>query len=175
MAGLSAFRIGHSVGIGQQNLSQRQGKQGSELLPNIAALLICGIQLCRGDAFGQGLEDVSQSFAPNASPLGMGKNKRSQLPFSLWVHCFANAPYSNQQPVLDLDACPLRGYFYVTRPDRRARTAALVRSSTPSLLRMLRTWVFTVPTVMYDRSAISALLQPATISSRISSSRSVRG
>ena len=37
---------------------------------------------------------------------------------------------------------------YATNPERSALTAAWVRSSAHSLFRILRTWVFTVPTVM---------------------------
>lgn len=37
---------------------------------------------------------------------------------------------------------------YATNPERNALTAACVRSSAHSLFRILRTWVFTVPTVM---------------------------
>ncbi len=65
--------------------------------------------------------------------------------------------------------------YYATNPERKARTAAWVRSSAQSLFKMLRTWVLTVPTVMYSFSAICPLLHPATINSRISSSRCVRG
>ncbi len=37
---------------------------------------------------------------------------------------------------------------YATKPERKALTAAWVRSSAHSLFRILRTWVFTVPTVI---------------------------
>ncbi len=38
--------------------------------------------------------------------------------------------------------------IYATNPERNALTAACVRSSAQSLLRILRTWVLTVPTVI---------------------------
>ncbi len=37
---------------------------------------------------------------------------------------------------------------YPTNPERKALTAAWVRSSAQSLFKILRTWVLTVPTVM---------------------------
>ncbi len=37
---------------------------------------------------------------------------------------------------------------YATNPERKALTAAWVRSSAHNLFKILRTWVFTVPTVM---------------------------
>lgn len=48
-------------------------------------------------------------------------------------------------PPLFPAACPVP---YATNPERRALTAAWVRSSAHNLFRILRTWVFTVPTVI---------------------------
>ena len=69
----------------------------------------------------------------------------------------------------------IRSTHYEIIPHRNALTAASVRSSAHSLARIFRTWVLTVPTVMNNRSAIATLVQPATISSRTSRSRSVTG
>src|ERR687885_1416953 len=76
----------------------------------------------------------------------------------------------------EVECCrPLAERPQPTRPERRARTAAWVRSSAHSLFKILRTWVLTVPTVMYSLSAIAALLHPSTISCKTSNSRSVKG
>ncbi len=62
-----------------------------------------------------------------------------------------------------------------SRPSARARSAAWVRSRTPSLARTLVTWFLTVPSDRYRRSAASRLLSPSATARRTSSSRSVSG
>ncbi len=51
-------------------------------------------------------------------------------------------------PAPPASPAPSSPISYATNPERKALTAAWVRSSAHNLFKILRTWVFTVPTVM---------------------------
>ena len=61
-----------------------------------------------------------------------------------------------------------------TRPVRTAWRAAWVRLCTPSLIRMLETWLLTVVSLTERLAAICLLALPRANNSRTSVSRSVR-